>query len=191
MPAPLAALVRDNDRVTVTGTVKRFVRADVEREWGWLDLTPEVEVEFSRRPVIVADRIIGGDSHRVMMIAVESAGPRPTGTSGSRTNTDTDASAPVTVAGSLASADDELVGRKVDLNGVKVTGVADQGGFFVAAQDRQLFVLSGDKDRRTVAAGQTVSIDGLVMQMPERMRDRLKAPGAMNRQIYVYATNVN
>jgi hypothetical protein len=35
-----------------------------------------------------------------------------------------------------------------------------------------------------------VRIDGTVLQMPEDMDDRLKAPGRLNDDIYVYATNV-
>jgi hypothetical protein len=45
MPTALAAAVREDDRVTVTGTVEQFVLADVEREWGWLGLEPDVEVK--------------------------------------------------------------------------------------------------------------------------------------------------
>ncbi|MGE3509893.1 MAG: hypothetical protein AB7N65_13525 [Vicinamibacterales bacterium] len=189
MPAPLAAFVRDNDRVTVSGTVKTFVKTDIEREWGWLTLSPETEVEFSKKPVIVADRVIGGDSKRAMMIAAGSGtGDRAVGTSGtSSSNT----SAPITTAASLATADDEMVGRSVDLDGVKVTGLADQGGFFVASKDRQLFVLPEGSKTGQVSVGQTISIEGTVMQMPHRMRDRIKAPDAMNRHVYIFAENVS
>ena len=189
MPAPLAALVRDNDRVTVSGTVKSFVKADIDREWGWLTLSPEVEIDFSKKPVIVADRIIGGDSQRALMVTVGAgSGDRSVGTSGSSSG---NAPGPITAAASLASADDEMVGRKVDLSGLKVTGLADQGGFFVASQDRQLFVLPHQGQAQKVSVGQTVSIDGMVLQMPKRMRNRLKAPGTMNRQVYVFANTIN
>ena len=71
MPTTLAALVRENDRVTITGTVKSFIRAEVEREWGWLDLDPQVEVELAKKPVLVASRIVGGNENRAMVIEVQ------------------------------------------------------------------------------------------------------------------------
>lgn len=45
-----------NDGVRVTGTVRRMVVADVERELGW-DLDNELEVEYRDRPVIIAQSI--------------------------------------------------------------------------------------------------------------------------------------
>lgn len=42
-----------NDTVTVTGTVRMMVAAEIEREIGW-DLDPQLEAEFERKPVLVA-----------------------------------------------------------------------------------------------------------------------------------------
>lgn len=50
--APLAS----DDHVLVTGTVRRFVKADIDRELGW-NLTPETEVTLRDKPVLVADEI--------------------------------------------------------------------------------------------------------------------------------------
>ena len=81
VPSPLAALIKDDDRVTITGTVKPFVRAEVEKEWGWLGLDPEIEVDFARKPILVASRIVGGNNNVAMAIDLTAA-PQPVGTSG-------------------------------------------------------------------------------------------------------------
>ncbi|MGE3957771.1 MAG: hypothetical protein AB7H96_13710 [Vicinamibacterales bacterium] len=190
VPAGLAALIGEDDRVTVSGTVRRFASAELEREWGW-QATPEVEVRLSSRPVIVAQRIVGGDDQRAMIIRVPEKKDTPVGTSGlagigvagSRAMTDSTA---------LAAGDDELVGRTVDLKDVKVSGVDGQRGFFIGPRERQLFVLTHDSATETTPrVGQNVSIDGFVMQMPSGMPGDLAAPGALNRHIYVYATAVD
>lgn len=43
-------------RVRVTGTVKRFVIAEIEPDYG-IDLTSEVEAEFKDKPVLVANSV--------------------------------------------------------------------------------------------------------------------------------------
>lgn len=50
-------LVLKDDTVEVTGTVRRFVATEIEREMG-IDLEPQIEVEIEEnRPVIVAKSI--------------------------------------------------------------------------------------------------------------------------------------
>ena len=74
MPTNLAALVRDDDRVTVTGEVRRFARADVEREWGWPDTDAETLTALGDRPVLMASRIVGGDDNVALSIATAATG---------------------------------------------------------------------------------------------------------------------
>jgi hypothetical protein len=46
-----------NNKVRVTGVVRRFVAADVEREVGW-DLDPRIEAEYEgKRPVLIATSV--------------------------------------------------------------------------------------------------------------------------------------
>ena len=61
IPAGMRSGVADS-RVRVTGTVRRFVVAEIERDLGF-DLTNEVEAEFRDKPVLVARSVqqIGGD----------------------------------------------------------------------------------------------------------------------------------
>ena len=48
--------------VTVTGTVRAFVRTEIEQTWDGLDwgLAPELLIQFEKRPVIVADSVTTG-----------------------------------------------------------------------------------------------------------------------------------
>ena len=45
-----------NDVATVTGVVRMFVTADVEREIGW-DLDPRIEADFNAKPVLIAQSV--------------------------------------------------------------------------------------------------------------------------------------
>ena len=49
--------------VTVTGTVRSFVRTEIERTFDGLDwdLAPDLLVQFEKRPVIVADTVTAGN----------------------------------------------------------------------------------------------------------------------------------
>lgn len=49
-----AGVARDDQRVTVTGKLHRFVRAELQREIIDFDLDPEWLVDFESRPVIIA-----------------------------------------------------------------------------------------------------------------------------------------
>ena len=183
LPTPLAALVKDDDRVTVTGTIRPFVRTEFEREWGWLGLDPAIEIKVSEKPVLVAERLVGGDNNVALIIDATAKGNRrPVGTSGSN--------AAVTDAGTIATGDEALIGRTAMLMNTPVTGTAaSNGGFFIRSGNRQVFVLPAQQGT-TVASGDSVSIDGVILRMPRGIYARLKAPGMLNADIYVYATDV-
>lgn len=202
MPSNLIALVREGDMVTVSGTVQPFVKADIQRNENSVGFDEETEVLLSRKPVIVATRIVGGKGGRALIIETrpESAGAQATqeshseGASGSLSDSakGTDSTG-ITDAADVAHADSVAIGRHVSLSHIPVTGVVARG-FVVSTPDGQFFVqpatgLDG------VAAGQNVSIAGVVLEMPARMRRGLKSADAhgeisMNSDIYVYATKV-
>jgi hypothetical protein len=53
-------VVEADEEVTMTGTLRPFVRADIERDYDltWdLDLQEQIEAEYSDRPVFIADEI--------------------------------------------------------------------------------------------------------------------------------------
>ena len=218
VPTDLAALVREEDRVTVTGQVKRFVKADLENEWGWGDIDDTLEVKLGTRPVLVASHVVGGNNQSALVIDVRNRGAMnssttaktakknttgdpaqrntPVGTSGGTMTADTTATnrtrSAMTDMSTVAAGDVDLVGRDVSLDNVRVESKAKDLGFFARAGNRVFFVLPTVGQREAVEAGRSISIEGVVLQMPRFMRDKLNPPeGRMfNDEIYVYATQV-
>ena len=197
MPSNLAALVREDDRVTVTGTMKTLVGAELQRELGWLEPDPDVEVEFARRPVLAATQIVGGNSNVAMAISVDDLDDNATGTSASSgtgssaDSTDGHRAAPLTDAGALARADRTMVGRHVRLDGVKVSRAAKKGGFWIDSGGSSVFVLPADHDKQSApTAGESVSVKGVVLEMPRSLRDKTRSARSGNDAVYVYATTV-
>jgi hypothetical protein len=196
LPSDFAALVREDDRVTVTGTMKMFMKADLERELGWLEPEPDVEIEFAERPVLVASRIVGGNSDVALAIKVSPAASgsnkadeRTVGTSG---KTGGETSTPLTDAAGIAKGDRDLVGRRVVLDNVKVSRAAKDHGFWIDAGGANVFVLpAGYAEQKTTAStGQTLSIEGVVLEMPQSMRDKAREVTNGNDDIYVLATTM-
>jgi hypothetical protein len=185
VPTYLAALVREDDRVTITGTVKPFASVEIDREWGFLGLDDTTEVDLSTRPVLVASRVVGGDSDTALLIEMQSDA-RPVGTSG-RTG-----GQPLADLGEIARGDDDLIGRHVRLDDVTVASAAKRGFFARSAADTVLVLPSSDRNV-TVNAGDTVTIEGVVLQLPDDMEREVTAPAdsRFNDDVYVFATKVD
>jgi hypothetical protein len=94
----------------------------------------------------------------------------------------------VTDLATLARGDEDLVGTHVELEEVKVEKAAD-GGFFAKTPEGSLFVLSAKQGRASAEAGETVKIEGIVLEMPRDMEARLDGPDGVNDDIYIYATH--
>jgi hypothetical protein len=196
MPAAAAVAVDENDRITVTGTVRPFVLADVEREWGWSDLNQDVLLRLQRRPVLIAERIVGGDNDSVFVIDRTAA---PAQASGSNSTSQSTAAGSQSAANSetitqletIADEEESLVGRRVKLTGVQVRK-AGNGGFTARHGDEEVFVLAPPQGSRTLAAGTTVSVEGIVLRTPESINARLDSAGDLSTgEVYIYATNVS
>jgi hypothetical protein len=56
--APSGSFPKDGDYVEVTGTVRRFVRTEIERDYDWFDLDEEYDTRYTERPVIVAETVL-------------------------------------------------------------------------------------------------------------------------------------
>jgi hypothetical protein len=190
------------------------VKADIEHEWGWFRDEPRIEVEFTNRPVLVADSVTSvGDNTSVMMMfdrtgssasssrgQASQSGSTQTGQSHtaqsgqSTARTGQTAGAqrgqPMTDVRELTRTTDErLVGRTVNLQKATVSSTVASGGFWITSDDERLFVLP--TDGATVQQGQQVSIMGTVLELPNQMKDGLdKGNGAQDEEIYVYATQV-
>ena len=74
LPSNFAALVREDDTVTVTGTLRMITHPEIERDLAWLEPGPDYTVTFLKRPVLVASRIVGGNNDLAVAIAVSGAG---------------------------------------------------------------------------------------------------------------------
>lgn len=57
-------LFEDNADVSVTGTLQRFVLAEIERDYNF-DLSAELEAEFQDKPVLIADSFTFSDNQAV------------------------------------------------------------------------------------------------------------------------------
>lgn len=189
VPTPLAAVVRDDDRITVTGVVKPFVEVDVDKEWGWLGLEGDLEVEFSKRPVLVASRIVGGNNNSAVIVNTAPGSAGAVGTSGA-TGTNRASTGAVSDLTALGDGDESMVGRSVVLDGVTVHAKAKDRGFFAKAGNHVVFVLP--MADAALSQGQNVSLEGITLAMPRHMRDKLNAPasGELNEELYIYATKV-
>jgi len=193
MRSGLAALVAENDQVTISGTMQPLVRAQLEAEWRWLGID-DADVDLSIESVLVADRLIGGNENLAVVIAAE---PSVVGTGGraepaaAAKPATRGTGAPLTTVVAVASAPRTSVGRAVSIKNVVVDAVAAGGGFWVRGpQGRRVFVLPIDRDAHKLKAGQRVSIDGLVLQMPRSMKQRVAAGDPQPAAVYVHATTV-
>jgi hypothetical protein len=215
LPGDMAALVREDDRVTITGTMRKFPQAEIGRELAALDTSA---VKFADRPILVARDIVGGNDNVALAIHVSrgndarakttnrSASPdsrdassrAAVGTSGRAAAATVDAPAasaaapkPLTDAATVGRANRELIGRQVALSNVEVARTGPAHGFWIAAGKEIVFVLPGpDALPAAPASGQTISVAGMMLEMPKWLRERSTADAA-NERVYIYATAVN
>jgi len=149
VPTALAALVRPDDRVTVTGTVRAYTQGELDGEWRWFDREAST-ADWAQRPVLVATRVAGGTDNRALLITKEAAARR----------------ADRTTILSLNGATADAVGRRVELGAVHVTRVTPDRGFFVSSGTRTMFVRPAPGADSKVRAGQQVTIDGFLLTLP-------------------------
>lgn len=65
IPRP-ASIALPGETVTVEGTVRPYVREDLQRDFDWFDLAPELEVLVLERPVVVAESVRTADGTDVV-----------------------------------------------------------------------------------------------------------------------------
>jgi hypothetical protein len=197
MPNASAVAVDEHDRVTVSGTVRQFVLGDVQREWGWTDLSEDVMLRLQQRPIVIADRIVGGDSDSVFVIGgkapATATGKAPATTAAAakpESNKPALNNQPITKIQGIVDDEGPLVGRRVKLSGVQVDKPGEHGGFIARNGDEKLFVLMPESNQ-SIRAGNTVSIEGIVLRTPASMESRLDALDLSTDDVYVYATQVS
>jgi hypothetical protein len=182
LPAPVAAMVNEHDPVTVEGMVEPLSTAHRSPLWGWLRLDSATRAKRASSPVLFADRLFGGADRRP--IALDASA-----TSGGVTSNDSAAAHPqITAVDTLVEGTDRLAGETVHLSNVMVDGLAPNSGFFVAHGSDRVLVSPALAPPSTLAAGDTVSIDGVVAPMAADISKRMN--GRANSKIYVYALGV-
>jgi hypothetical protein len=88
----------------------------------------------------------------------------------------------------IAAGTEDLVGRPVYLRNVRVLRLADTHGFYLDAQTGAVFVLPERFAPPIVAAGDVVTIQGVIADTPRPIADDINPPAGWNERIYVMAT---
>jgi hypothetical protein len=176
MDAAAGGALHDDDELVVSGTVRRFVVADVERDIGW-DLSPEIEIKLKERPVLVAD-------------SVRKVGPPVD--KDDKDDEDKEASGPIdTVAEIVAYADQStLAGQKIDLANEKVQVVASKG-LWVGPSDKQKVWVVPPTLPKDVVAGDSVAVSGTLREVPPDLIAEWDLPKELARDLgkIVYVDN--
>jgi hypothetical protein len=184
VPAPFAALIRRDAPVVVTATVRPFVKAEIEREYEWFGNDTQLEVDTSNTYVLVAKDITTLGANALLQL---STGSKPASTRGL-------GGTPVTDASALAKANDSsMVGRRVELMSARVSGTATGSGFWISPQgsDDRTLVMPATAGASKIAAGQNVMINGVVLELPRSLREKLGDEKARSEQTYIYADHVS
>ena len=153
-----------NDVATVTGTLRNFVAADIEKEIGW-DLTPDLETKFNGKPVLVVQKVAfksgkGG--------AVTTTGNDVNKASNDTAMTDKDKMAgddTLTDITVFAKTQDKasLVGKNANFEKLKVARIVGPRTFTVAAEGSQeLYVMLDEASAKGVGTQGKIDVGTMV-----------------------------
>lgn len=172
-----------NDVATVTGVVKMFVAADVEREIGW-DLDPKLEAEFNAKPVLIAQKssFRAGAGNKPINAANAGNDQSATNADADRTTTDKNSNQgrgnadanqattnnKITDAGVYASTKNKLslAGREAEFSNLRVARVVGPRTFTVASGSDEIYVMLDEESSKGVGTqgkietGKTLSLTG-------------------------------
>lgn len=207
-----------NDVATVTGVVRMFVTADVEREIGW-DLDPQIEAEFNAKPVLVVQKA-GFRAGKGSVAITPNNDQTKMDTNVNRMNdgkmmTD-DKDGKMTTGDKLAdigiwtsTADKStLVGKNAEFSNLKVVRVVGPRTFTVNAGKDELYVMLDDNAARAVGTqgkidvGDTLNLTGefqalKMEEISDTANDRFRALTATEREfmkktpVYFNVSNVS
>lgn len=153
-------LLSKGDEVIITGTVRPFVTAEVERDIGW-DISQETEIKLRERPVLVADSI------------------RKVSESGRWSAEGTSAQPIATVVTLITSMDvSALAGQQVDLGRERVQAVTGKGLWVGPSSMSQVFVLPATPPT-DFKVGDMVRVSGTLRKVPADAVQAWGLPSAM------------
>jgi len=174
VPEPFTAIVVSDSPVRVTGTVQKVPIATIEREHAILSKEAKLKAEIETAPALVATEVT---TIAPTAVSLRVRANQPVGTSG------TGSKPTATDAEQLAKAQDKnMVGQRVSLKNVPVSGPTAEGFWIRLASGERIFVMPARKSG--VREGQTVDIEGVVLELPEGLRVQVNAG---NEPIYIYA----
>jgi hypothetical protein len=204
----------DDDIVQVTGTVREYIIADIESEFG-LGLDPEIEYE-EQEPAVVAESI-------AITPRTGGSGGAAGGMSGNGMNENGMGGQMRDISGQMRDAQGETpaatdlmvvipalsqyAGRQMDLNSVEVREIISDSTFWVGPtgesdSSERLFVFLNEhttpgtptEGRYDISQGQTLSLQGSLRRLPsmEQVSQRLNLSGEtrsqlQNQQHYLWA----
>lgn len=173
MKKPLTTPIKNDDELVVSGTVRRLVVADVERDLGW-DLSPEIEVELKERPVLVADS--------VRRVAKDEDIDKVAEKDDDQVNTVTEL---------LAVKDQKgLAGQKIDLGRETVQAVAGKGLWVGPTTTEKVFILPAMMPK-DIVVGDIITASGTLREVPANALDTWNLPKEMaedlDKVVYVEA----
>jgi hypothetical protein len=176
LPGPRVAVVRAGMPVVVTGATVSPTAINLDAEWSSLENSHARVREYTR--VFVAEEV----THEGRQIAISAAARVWPDIPG--------AISPLIDIEALATSEDtSLVGRMVELRNARISAVVSDGGFWLTTMDEELFVRPGDETH--LQPGGRVNIKGIVLELPDRMINRLEDyAAARNETIYIYASQV-
>jgi hypothetical protein len=171
VPEPFAAIVRSDVPVRVTGTVEKMPIAKIAH--GVFN-DQKIKAEIETQPVLVASDIVATQSGVNLRVQVDK--PDTSGATGQ----------PLTDVNEVAKGNDKnLVGKRVDLNGVMITSVGHEGFWVRTPSGERIFVLT--KGKPGVKEGQQAEVKGVVLELPEGLKVQVNAG---NESIYILADSV-
>lgn len=142
--------LRDDDRVSVTGTVRNFVVAELERDLDW-DLNPELEVEWRNRRAFVAESI--------SKVAEQARW--------SEKESERDGVLLGMVSTLYVADPKTLAGHKIELASVPVQQRMGEGLWLGAEHTDQIFIAPADAAKLpNVQAGDRIDVTGTIREMP-------------------------
>lgn len=164
-----------NDTATVTGTVRMLVTAEIERELGW-DLMPEIEAEFNAKPVLIVQQV--GFRPTANSRGTNSANMTSNMNANANMNANTSMNEannnqPLTDLSAIISAQNKqsLVGRRVQLDDVKVQKVIGERGFWLGEADNRMFARLDQRLNQGSAEWDVVIKDGQTRTLTGELRE--------------------
>lgn len=151
--------VEEDDIVQITGTVEEYIIAEIESEYGF---TPEYDIEYEERePAVVATTVY--------------LSPRTGGAYGAELAEEEEREQPITDVDEALEAEEEWIGRDVDLTDVAVLDVISDNAFWIGQDmDNRLLVVLDEQatpetaveGRYNIEPGQTITLFGSLVSLP-------------------------